>query len=356
MFMLTKKFFGLVLVFIFIFSVSIFFGKNSVYEQSYNKILENIDYNSTNEHDVLLLLSRTYAAKYGSGKIAKDKLKLENILSRLEETAYLNSDDKIGWGLSFAWDAFNDGTVNPEDTIYAYTTAHAGLAFIDAYEVTNNEHYIEVATKAARTLLDDTCCWIEGENTSIWYSNQPQDQLGTQYVVHNTNALTISLLKRLGKHGEIFDQTERLFLYLLSQQGANQESVNLPEWDWRYGLMHDNNNDLIHLMFIVDALLQDSRTQDLAHHILEEAGKYFFDKNGIPLDETKTLGSLGWGPPAYLFYTACQDGFEWRTKQLADYIASEINKTDLSIFDDSESGLRKLAWDALGLVKYDSCD
>lgn len=330
-------------VFILILSIGLFFDKSSSYEQSYNKILASIDEHSTNDHDVLLLLARTYAVKYNSDKKSEDKQNLENLLSRLEEKAYLNSDDKIGWGLSFAWDAFGDGTINPKETVYTYTTAYAGLAFVDAYEVTNNAHYLEVAQKAARTLLDDTCCWREGENVSIWYSDQPQDQAGTQYVVHNVNALTVSLLKRLENHGETFNQTGSLFSYLLSQRGEHQNLANLPEWNWRYGLMHDNNNDLVHLMFIVEALLQDEKTQDLAHHILEEAGKDFFDENSLPLDERKTYGSIGWGPPAYLTYIACQDGFEWRARQLADYIVSQNRRVDLSRIGDDESSLRKLA-------------
>lgn len=61
-----------------------------------------------------------------------------------------NSNDGKGWGLPFSWDAFSDGSVNPESTIYGITVAWGVKAFLDYAEQTGSNKYDGVV----RSVLD----------------------------------------------------------------------------------------------------------------------------------------------------------------------------------------------------------
>ena len=55
---------------------------------------------------------------------------------------------KSGWGLGFSWDAFNDDSINPPETVYGITTAIAVAGLLDAYEVTRDPVYAGTAAAA----------------------------------------------------------------------------------------------------------------------------------------------------------------------------------------------------------------
>lgn len=57
------------------------------------------------------------------------------ILDGAWDDRYTDTNGRLlGWGLGYAWDAFNDGTTNPADTSYAITTSgHVGGVMVEAY-------------------------------------------------------------------------------------------------------------------------------------------------------------------------------------------------------------------------------
>ncbi|HEV2457687.1 MAG TPA: hypothetical protein VGS80_04925 [Ktedonobacterales bacterium] len=100
-------------------------------------------------------------------------------------------------GACQSWDAFQDGTVNPANTEYAFQTGLAGDALIDVYRVTNNVTYLQTAEEAAATFLPLSTTKVDAKCANcryFWYSADPND-FGR--FVKNTNMLLGSMYARL---------------------------------------------------------------------------------------------------------------------------------------------------------------
>lgn len=129
-----------------------------------------------------------------------------------------------GWGLTYAWDAYQDGSVNPESTAYAITTALALQAFLDAGQEPPGgiaEHWAE-------------CCFSDG---FYWYSDQPADAIYTP----NVTSMMASVMYRLGYEGQATEAMERL-------------SADGPDWLYSDGT-GDWPNDVLHQGYTVWGLL-----------------------------------------------------------------------------------------------------
>lgn len=101
----------------------------------------------------------------------------------------MDNDGKIGWGASFAWDAFQDNTVNPAHTEYAFQTPIVIYCLADAYEATSDDDYLVSSSWAINhfgafgtTNVSSSCsnCYY------YWYSHSPYDK---GRFVKNTNVL-----------------------------------------------------------------------------------------------------------------------------------------------------------------------
>jgi hypothetical protein len=54
----------------------------------------------------------------------------------------------VGWGILNAWDAFQDGTTNPADTVYAFQTGISVWALAEIAEILGDNRYRDMAKKA----------------------------------------------------------------------------------------------------------------------------------------------------------------------------------------------------------------
>lgn len=131
-------------------------------------------------------------------------------LEELRESAGPN-----GWGLTFAWDAYSDGSVNPESTAYGITTALVLQAFLDADAIGPAEQAI-----AERW---SECCFSDG---FYWYSDQPTDAIYTP----NVSAMMAGVMYRLGYTEQADSAVRRL----------------VETWPWTYSEVSDKPNDLLH--------------------------------------------------------------------------------------------------------------
>lgn len=259
-----------------------------------------------------------------------------------------------GWGLSWAWDAFQDGSVNPADTIYTYTTASAGLAFLDGYAVLGDDAYLDVATGAARTLLDVACCWDDGRHATIWYSERPSDQRDG-YQVHNTSALSLALLERLAAYGVDLEPElrDRLAAHLIDAQGSGwdrPEQASAANWPYAPG--RPVANDLLHETFIVEGLRTRADGQEAADASLAGIVSTHFDAEGIPQDDVShTLGTNRWGPPAGLYILIGHEAFTAQTDTIAERLVASVREDGTSSFAD-EGTDRATGWYALALARY----
>lgn len=94
-----------------------------------------------------------------------------------------------GYGLDFAWDAFQDGTVNPASTTYLITiTDHVGRALLEGYKAG------VVSSSEIGKLVDMVLSWpsAKGEPDCLAYSKQPGDD---SLCVYNVNSGAAWFLK-----------------------------------------------------------------------------------------------------------------------------------------------------------------
>lgn len=102
----------------------------------------------------------------------------------------------VGWGIGAPLDAFGDGSVNPPETIYLYTTARVVMALLEAERqqlIVLDDALLEGVSCTLRTLFD-----FRPAIPAITYSNNANDR---GYVVYNVFAdlarAGIALARRL---------------------------------------------------------------------------------------------------------------------------------------------------------------
>lgn len=322
-------------------------------------IHDSVDWQATEEPDVVLLLARANADLTESG--AHDGQ--EELRRQLEHLIGLRTEGDQGgwgWGLSYSWDAFGDGVRNPADTIYSYTTAAAALAFLDGYEVLDDERYLTAARHAADALLKETCCWRSGDYLSVWYSNQQNDQRRERQI-HNVNGLALAVLSRLDEHlpaPQYEDERAAMAAHLLDEQGDGYsrevtDETEASEANWRYMRGEERPNDLLHETFIVEGLLAHGTKEAIqaARASLDGISRIHFSDEGKPREGTHTFGSLDWGPAAGLFILASSEHHRTRAGEVARYVVNTVDRGGRSTLADRDE-LRAQAWYALGLARY----
>ena len=317
------------------------------------RALAHVERDDSGEPDVVLLRAR--ARGHLLSVACGDQSDLRAALAALEGAATRLPSGHPGWGLSYAWDAFGDGTVNPPTTVYAYTTASAALAFIDGYTALREERWLDLAAAACATLMEEISCWRSNRYCSVWYSDQPADQQNG-YQVHNVNALALAALTRLDRvRGERRYAGERsgMLAYLLAKQGRGLEpSESVLSSNWRYMPGGRQANDLIHEAFIVMGLLEAGGLRALraASASLRGILHVHFTPDGSPREGLFTRGSNEWGPPAALFALAGVPEFEAAGARIASMLVRSVS-TEGSVYA-APAQARGQAWYALGLARY----
>lgn len=324
------------------------------------RIIGAVAWQVSEEPDVLLLCARATAHRVAAGDTGSVEL-LEHQLDRLWALRILRYDTP-GWGLSYEWDSFNKGSVNPADTVYSYTTAAAALAFSDAYIVTGNRRYLEIAVGACCTLLTATCCWRQGPYLSVWYSDQPGDHQ-PESQTHNVNGLTLAALSRSTRLDgtRAFDQERAAILaHLIHTQGQELGGQRLADGmaevarsNWRYRRGSPRPNDLMHECFIIDGLLEsgDPAGYEAALLALQGIWQTHFQARGTPRDGVYTHGSLGWGAGGGLFALSSCPTFRSEAAGVAATIAATVDEVGRSSLA-HHAQPRAQAWYGLGLARF----
>ena len=219
---------------------------------------EKVDFNSMeiNDHQYLAYCLKAEVRR-GNTEIA------QQLTQYLVDHADENKDGEIGWGLGFAWDAFGDGTVNPEWHVYAIETINVMDAFTDALE----SGFLDgVTSNIVKEQLHDIVMiwnqkyWTENKEPDgkyfYWYSISEEDEIGCI----NIDAKMIGVqAKVLYHYGEMFAPDERDFVCKhLDQCYAKimQESFfNDGVLVWNYLERPDSQqNDIIHHGFILEGI------------------------------------------------------------------------------------------------------
>ena len=106
---------------------------------------------------------------------------------------------RLGWGLSFAWDAFSDGSTNPVTTVYGITTALAVRALLDVAEKTGERRYRDSAVGALDAYSGAVTQTPAG--VFFWYSDQVADAIEVPNVVS-------MLMGQYARAGRVLDRQD----------------------------------------------------------------------------------------------------------------------------------------------------
>lgn len=203
---------------------------------------ENIDFQNM-EYDAQGHYSLALLNLYEKTKEEKYLALAQQFLDHLLKDKDLDHDGYTGWGLRYAWDAFNDQSINPKNTVYTYTSTVIGFAFVKAFALTGNTIYKTTANEIKETLIHSIGYWQKDEDICFWYSNSEYDK---KYMVHNVNAYTIQFLSELDNINEnqaSIDWINKAFNYELQ--------TVLEDGNWYYCENCSNRikMDLVHWAF-----------------------------------------------------------------------------------------------------------
>lgn len=167
-------------------------------------------------------------------------------------------DGAIGWGLSFAWDAFQDGTENPKNSIYGITVAFAAQGLLETYDVTKDRRYLVAAERA---LLDYAAIGKTATDGSLAlpYSDQPPDQ---QYEVYNVSIYLAGQIRKaadLTASPQLRQIADKSLASVLKRASEERGALYWPYSDFNL----KNPNDTLHAAFFVSSLADSGVGADI---------------------------------------------------------------------------------------------
>ena len=141
----------------------------------------------TENPQALAVFLSAYCQLYSVDKDEKYLESIDYLASRIIESQQMNWSGAC-WSYPFAWQA--RAFYQPDDTPLIIPTNYCFNALLDAYEVTNNERYKEIALSSSRFVLRDLNRTYEAETFAFSYS--PVDNS----VVYNASLMASQLLAR----------------------------------------------------------------------------------------------------------------------------------------------------------------
>ncbi|MEL7548346.1 hypothetical protein AAGV37_00630 [Pseudomonas protegens] len=174
----------------------------------------------------------------------------------LINNADANGDGVIGWGVPIAWDAYGDGSVNPENTEYAISTAivvDALLGWVDYVDDKQKQEILALVERALEPYLPSNMRTPAG---LLPYSLLVQDR---KYDTFNSAVYLAGQMQRyaeITKRPELRDDLRSAAdatMAVLIQHKKN--TPNSGSWYWDYSIQEDSPNDLPHAGYIIEGIL-----------------------------------------------------------------------------------------------------
>lgn len=181
------------------------------------------------------------------------------------------------WGYSFPWCSRRHFLEREAPTVVC--TSFAAHAFLDAYELTGDRSYVQIARSTCDFILRD--CPRIVRDATYCFSYSPFSELP----VHNANLLGVSILGRVHRHTRerhLLDAALPALQYSLDDQN--------PDGSWYYDGRSDRRDETIdsfHTGFVLDCLRQfQADTHADVGGALERGQRFyeqrFFDADGTP--------------------------------------------------------------------------
>ncbi|RLA97488.1 MAG: hypothetical protein DRG83_15780 [Deltaproteobacteria bacterium] len=197
------------------------------------------------------------ALRYQATQDPEACVHIQNAMYWLLTNADLDQDERPGWGLPDAWDAFRDGSINPPNHPYTITTSIVILGLLNAFQSGCIDE--EKLSRIIQTIVKTVIYWSRNVWTDVneggffWYSPAPQDS----YFVPNVNAMMLGTLARvLSELKESLSREERKLLEDRIKQGARMlvATVNQDLLEWPYAVIPGrvwSPNDLVHHAYTI---------------------------------------------------------------------------------------------------------
>lgn len=235
------------------------------------------------------LVLSSESLRYKAVKNEESEKRIRNAAKWIIENSDLNKDGNPGWGLPQPFDAFADGTTNPENHPYTITTAIVIESLLDALSI--KDFWTEAEKKQIKDLISDvTLYWLKniyvgGENMGcLGYSQEITDMY---YYTPNVSGMFLSgLVRILTEHNEIFDETQKTFVTQRTHSIAKKLTSTVILNDgipyWHYVVNPDKANS--------------PRPNDPVHHIyilwgIEEYRDHF-NEIAIPFSRNDSIASV----------------------------------------------------------------
>lgn len=171
----------------------------------------------------------------------------------LLDNARLSPNGIVGWGVPVAWDAYGDGSVNPENTIYSISTAIVANALMTWMEADEEAPKDEILA----TLSSAFDAFIKAPRTPSGLLPYSLEQADARYDTFNSAAYMAGEMQRFVKYVDDPSLSNRI------KSAADATVVSLIEhhqdspsgsWYWRYSLQENAANDLPHAGYIIEGL------------------------------------------------------------------------------------------------------
>jgi hypothetical protein len=183
-----------------------------------------------------------YALYAATQVLNKDYRKAEVALEWLAT----HSNEGIGWGLPFEWDAFSDGSVNSRNTVYGITVAWGVKALLDFTEGTGSDKYVWLIESVLDYYMGSFSVTPAGGY--FWYSDSGSDDKN----VHNVSAMLAGQYARAGKLLNKKAYAELSALAFRGVWGARHDDGK--GMHWRYSDFSNRPNDSVHAAYVVYGL------------------------------------------------------------------------------------------------------
>ncbi|NUM81965.1 delta-aminolevulinic acid dehydratase [bacterium] len=201
--------------------------------------------------------------------------KLEFLANLLQKLASAGYSGKC-WGYNFDWQS--RVFFVPKSTPTIVNTSYIAHAFLDAFEATNNQQYLDIARSTCDFILNDLN--HTEEDGALCFSYTPIDRLK----VHNANILGGALLARVfsfTKESRLAEYASRSVVYVMRYQQ--------PDGSWFYAETKIQKwIDSFHTGFVLESLDRYMRgVNDASYESNLKKGYEFFImnfflKDGIP--------------------------------------------------------------------------
>ena len=202
---------------------------------------------------MILLGAQAEAGGNNDNQLAELGVKAGNWLL---ENADANGDGVIGWGVPVAWDAYGDGSVNPENTEYTISTAivvDALLGWLNYVDDQKRLGILDIVEKALNPYLSKNMRTPSG---MLPYSLLPSDR---RYDTFNSAVYLAGQMQRFAQivqRSELKDALESAADSTMAALFIHKKNVpKAASWYWDYSVQESVPNDLPHAGYIIEGVL-----------------------------------------------------------------------------------------------------